>query len=46
VQVKSVQCNAVLLGVVGVQAESNKCIEQAKGVTGVRGGKSFLTANK
>ncbi len=42
VDVKTVQCNVVLLGVVGSQKEIDKAISHAKGVKGVRGIKSFL----
>jgi len=42
VDVKTVQCNVVLLGVVGSQKEIDKAVSHAKGVKGVRGIKSFL----
>lgn len=42
VDVKTVQCNVVLLGVVGSKKEIDKTIAHAKGVKGVRGIKSFL----
>jgi hyperosmotically inducible protein len=42
IDVKSVQCNVVLYGLVGSQNEINKAIAHAKSVDGVRGVKSFL----
>jgi len=42
VDVKTVQCNVVLLGVVGSQKEIDKAIAHTKSVKGVRGIKSFL----
>ncbi len=42
VDVKTVQCNVVLLGVVGSKKEIDKSIAHTKSVKGVRGIKSFL----
>ena len=42
VDVKTVQCNVVLLGVVGSKKEIDKAIAHTKSVKGVRGIKSFL----
>lgn len=42
VEVKAVQCNIVLLGLVGSQAEIDKSIAHARGVEGVRSVKSYL----
>jgi len=42
IDVKSVQCNVVLYGLVGSQNEINKAIAHAKSVEGVRSVKSFL----
>jgi hyperosmotically inducible protein len=46
VEVQTVQCNVVLLGLVGSQKEIEKSIVHAKGVEGVRSVKSFLVAVK
>jgi hyperosmotically inducible protein len=42
VDVKSVQCNVVLLGVVGSQREIGKAVDHAFSIPGVRKVKSFL----
>ncbi|MCX5832952.1 MAG: BON domain-containing protein [Deltaproteobacteria bacterium] len=42
VDVKTVQCNVVLLGVVGSKKEIDRAIAHTKSVKGVRGIKSFL----
>jgi hyperosmotically inducible protein len=42
VDVKTVQCNVVLLGVVGSKKEIDRVIAHTKSVKGVRGIKSFL----
>lgn len=42
VNTKVIQCNVVLLGVVGSQAEADRAVNHAKGVDGVRSVKSFL----
>ena len=42
IDVKSVQCNVVLYGLVGSQTEINKAIAHAESVEGVRSVKSFL----
>lgn len=42
VNTKVVQCNVVLLGIVGSQAEAGRAVNHAKGVDGVRSVKSFL----
>ena len=42
IDVKTVQCNVVLVGLVGSAGEVNKAIAHAKGVEGVRSVKSFL----
>ena len=46
VEVQTVQCNVVLLGLVGSEEEIEKSIVHAKGVEGVRSVKSFLVAVK
>ncbi|MFC1868193.1 BON domain-containing protein [Thermodesulfobacteriota bacterium] len=46
VKVKGVQCNIVLLGLVGSQNEINKAVLHARSVPGVRKVKSFLKATK
>lgn len=46
IKVKSVQCNVVLLGIVGSGTESRKIIQHVKSVEGVRSIKSFLTSTK
>ncbi len=43
VDVYMVQCNAVLVGMVGSSAERNRAIAHAKSVPGVRSVQSFLT---
>jgi hyperosmotically inducible protein len=42
VEIKTVQCHVVLLGIVGSTAERDKIINHAKSVPGVRSVKSFL----
>jgi hyperosmotically inducible protein len=42
VEIMTVQCNVVLLGIVGSSAERDKVIAHAKSVPGVRSVKSFL----
>jgi hyperosmotically inducible protein len=46
IDVKSVQCNVVLYGLVGLKTEINKAIAHAKSVDGVRSVKSFLKSTK
>ncbi|MBW1668577.1 MAG: BON domain-containing protein [Deltaproteobacteria bacterium] len=46
VQVKTVRCHVVLLGIVGSQNEIAKAIAHARSVDGVRGVKSFLKVKK
>ena len=46
VKVESVQCNIVLLGLVGSKNEINKAIAHARSIPGVRSVKSFLRATK
>jgi hyperosmotically inducible protein len=46
VEVQTVQCNVVLLGLVGSEKEIEKSIVHAKGVEGVRSVKSFLVSMK
>jgi len=46
IKVKSVQCNVVLLGIVGSKAEIHKIIDHIKSVEGVRSVKSFLKSIK
>lgn len=46
IKVKSVQCNVVLLGIVGSKAEIHKIIDHIKSVEGVRSVKSFLKSTK
>jgi hyperosmotically inducible protein len=46
IDIKSIQCQVVLYGLVGSKKEINKVIEHAKSVEGVRGVKSFLTSTK
>jgi hyperosmotically inducible protein len=46
VEVQTVQCNVVLLGLVRSQKEIEKSIVHAKGVEGVRSVKSFLVSVK
>ena len=45
-EVQTVQCNVVLLGLVGSEKEIEKSIVHAKGVEGVRSVKSFLVSVK
>ena len=45
IKIKSVQCNIVLLGLVGSRDEIDKAIHYAKSVAGVRSVKSFLKVN-
>lgn len=42
IKVDSVQCNVVLTGIVGSQAEIDRAVAHARGVEGVRSVKSFL----
>ena len=42
IDVKAVQCNVVLLGIVGSEKEVAKAVAHAKSVTGVRGVTSYL----
>jgi hyperosmotically inducible protein len=46
VDVKTVQCSVILLGIVGSHEEIDKSIAHAKGVEGVRFVKSFLNVAK
>ena len=46
IEVKAVQCQIVLLGLVGSADQINKAIAHAKSVEGVRSVKSFLTTQK
>ena len=46
VDLKVVQCNVVLLGIVGSKKEIDKAIADARSVTGVRGVTSYLKATK
>lgn len=46
IEVKALQCNIILLGLVGSADEINKAISLAKNVEGVRSVKSFLKAQK
>lgn len=46
INVESVQCNIILLGIVGSQLERDKAIAHAKAIPGVRGVKSFLIVRK
>ena len=46
VEVKAVQCNVVLLGLVGSQAEIDKSIAHAEATEGVRSVKSYLRVAK
>jgi len=45
INIEVLQCNIVLLGIVGSQAEKAAAEAHAKSVPGVRGVKSFLTVN-
>ncbi|WFS63033.1 BON domain-containing protein [Pseudodesulfovibrio thermohalotolerans] len=42
VEIKTLQCNVILLGIVGSTAEREKIIDYAKSVPGVRSVKSYL----
>jgi hyperosmotically inducible periplasmic protein len=44
VNVKVIQCNVVLLGIVGSEREAAKAVAHARSVTGVRGVTSYLKA--
>jgi hyperosmotically inducible protein len=46
IEVKAVQCNVVLLGLVGSKKEISKAIAHAKGVEGVRSVTSYLKVAK
>ena len=46
IKVKSVQCNVVLLGIVGSKAEIHKIVDHIKSVEGIRSVKSFLKSIK
>jgi len=46
IDVKVIQCNVVLLGIVGSEKEVAKAIAHAKSVTGVKGVTSYLKAAK
>jgi hyperosmotically inducible periplasmic protein len=46
IEVKALQCNIILLGLVGSADEIKKAIAHAKAVEGVRSVKSFLKAQK
>lgn len=46
IDVKTVQCNVVLVGLVGSAGEVNKAVAHAKGVERVRSVKSFLKTKK
>jgi hyperosmotically inducible protein len=46
VDVKTVQCNIVLVGLVGSKEEINKAVAHAKSVEGAKSVKSFLKAAK
>lgn len=46
IDVKTVQCDVVLVGLVGSDTEVNKAITHAKGVDGVRKVKSFLKISR
>jgi hyperosmotically inducible protein len=46
IEVKAVQCNIVLLGLVGSKTEIDKAIAHAKGVEGVRSVTSYLKVAK
>jgi hyperosmotically inducible protein len=46
IEVKALQCNIILLGLVGSAGEIQKAISHAKGVQGVRSVKSFLKTQK
>jgi hyperosmotically inducible protein len=42
VDVKAVQCNVVLLGIVGTQQEISRSVAHARSVPGVRSVRSYL----
>ena len=46
IEVKTLQCNVILLGLVGSAGEIQKAISQAESVQGVRSVKSFLEVQK
>ena len=46
IKIKSIQCNIVLLGIVGSQNEIDKAVLHAKSVTSVRSVKSYLKVAK
>ena len=46
IEVKALQCNIILLGLVGSDAEINKAVALAKAVEGVRSVKSFIRIQK
>ncbi|MGD8520297.1 MAG: BON domain-containing protein [Desulfobacterales bacterium] len=46
IEVKALQCNIILLGLVGSTDETKKAISHAKAVEGVRSVRSFLKAQK
>jgi hyperosmotically inducible protein len=46
IEVKALQCNIILLGLVGSQGEISKAVAHAKGVEGVRGVTSYLRVMK
>ena len=46
IEVKALQCNIILLGLVGSSGEINKAIAHAKSVEGVRSVKSFIRTRK
>lgn len=46
IDIKSVQCNVVLLGIVGTKEVVDKSIAHAKSIEGVKGVKSFLKVVK
>ena len=46
IEVKALQCNIILLGLVGSSNEINKAIAHAKAVEGVRSVKSYLRTQK
>ena len=45
IEVKTIQCNIILLGLVGSYKEVNKAVAYAKSVAGVRSVKSYLKRN-
>lgn len=46
IKIKSIQCNLVLLGIIGSQNEIDKAVLHAKSVSGVRSVKSYLKVAK